>query len=367
MKLLLYPSGHGFGHASRDFQVVRAVADLAPDAVFEIRTGIDEWFVRHTLQGLNFRLTRASLDVGVIQANSLHQDIDRTRAACRALLAARASLLAQEIDFMRECRPDRVLCDVPAIPFAAARALDIPAYGMSNFSWDWIYSVFPDFSEISDAFAADYAAAAEFLRLPFHGGDEAFSAFRSVRDVPMVARRSALSVEEARARLGVDGRPLFLISFGGLGPSGFDWSALGALREYRFILTPPLRHGVPERLPDALTYVENDTLAARGLRYEDLVRACDGVVTKPGYGIVSEALANETRVLYTSRGEFAEYPFLVEALEKFGVARYISNDDLEAGRWADALATLMARPRTPCSLPFDGAEVTARHLTSSLP
>ena len=32
-----------------------------------------------------------------------------------------------------------------------------------------------------------------------------------------------------------------------------------------------------------------------GLRYEDLVRAADVVVTKPGYGIISEAIANDER------------------------------------------------------------------------
>ena len=37
----------------------------------------------------------------------------------------------------------------------------------------------------------------------------------------------------------------------------------------------------------------------------------DVVMTKPGYGIVSECLANGTALLYTARGRFAEYPVLV--------------------------------------------------------
>ena len=48
-----------------------------------------------------------------------------------------------------------------------------------------------------------------------------------------------------------------------------------------------------------------------GIRYEDLVGAAEAVVTKPGYGIISEAIANDTAILYTARGHFPEYDVLV--------------------------------------------------------
>ena len=50
---------------------------------------------------------------------------------------------------------------------------------------------------------------------------------------------------------------------------------------------------------------------AAGFRYEDLVAAVDVVITKPGYGIISECIANDTALLYTSRGHFVEYDVLV--------------------------------------------------------
>ena len=49
----------------------------------------------------------------------------------------------------------------------------------------------------------------------------------------------------------------------------------------------------------------------RQLRYEDLVAAADVVVSKPGYGIVSECIANDTALLYTSRGRLIEYDVMV--------------------------------------------------------
>ena len=56
--------------------------------------------------------------------------------------------------------------------------------------------------------------------------------------------------------------------------------------------------------------------AASGYRYEDLVRAADVVVTKPGYGIIAECLANDTALLYTDRGRFIEYDVLVAAMRR---------------------------------------------------
>ena len=54
--------------------------------------------------------------------------------------------------------------------------------------------------------------------------------------------------------------------------------------------------------------IDESAMYDRGYRYEDLVRAVDVVVTKPGYGIISECIANDTALLYTSRGDFREYP-----------------------------------------------------------
>ena len=42
--------------------------------------------------------------------------------------------------------------------------------------------------------------------------------------------------------------------------------------------------------------------------------AADVVVSKPGYGIVSECIVNGAALLYTSRGRFAEYDVFVEEI-----------------------------------------------------
>jgi UDP-N-acetylglucosamine:LPS N-acetylglucosamine transferase len=88
---------------------------------------------------------------------------------------------------------------------------------------------------------------------------------------------------------------------------------------------------------------------------EDLVAAADVVVTKPGYGIVSECVAHQTAMLYTSRGHFREYDHMVEQMPVLLRCRFIPQEDLFAGRWKDALGALLGQPPAPRQVPTDGA------------
>ena len=113
-------------------------------------------------------------------------------------------------------------------------------------------------------------------------------------------------------------------------------------------------------VPEGVALLSEARLYDAGLRYEDLVAAVDVVVTKPGYGIISECVANDTAVLYTSRGRFVEYDVLVAAMPRFLRCGYIDHTDLFAGRWGQALDRLLAAPAPPERPATNGAEVAAR-------
>src|SRR5262249_37995585 len=98
---------------------------------------------------------------------------------------------------------------------------------------------------------------------------------------------------------------------------------------------------------------------ASGLRYEDLVAAVDVVLTKPGYGILSECIANGTAVVYTDRGRFAEYPVLVREMPKYLRCAYLDQESLRAGRWKAALDAAFTAPAAPEHPRTDGADVIA--------
>jgi hypothetical protein len=83
------------------------------------------------------------------------------------------------------------------------------------------------------------------------------------------------------------------------------------------------------------------------------------VVSKPGYGILSECLAAGTPLLYTSRGDFREYDLLVREMPRYLRCGFIDQPDLLAGRWKASLDALRNQPPPPETMATNGAEVAA--------
>jgi L-arabinokinase len=150
------------------------------------------------------------------------------------------------------------------------------------------------------------------------------------------------------------------LSFGGLGLPGIDVEAYGTLQAYRFVLTG---HSGHQRAPANLCLLDPRDLEAAGLAYVDLVGAADVVVTKPGYGIVTDCIGAGTRMVYTDRGDFPEYPILSEEMKHYIPAVFASNDEIRHGRLGPALDRVRAIP-LPQRPRMDGAEVAADLLLS---
>jgi L-arabinokinase len=118
----------------------------------------------------------------------------------------------------------------------------------------------------------------------------------------------------------------------------------------------------------AIAEAEHLTVLAPGLElpapvsYEDLVAAADVVISKPGYGIVSECVANGTALLYTSRGRFLEYDVFTAEMPRVLRCRYLPQTDLLAGRWGDAVRALLEQPEAPERPRVDGSAVAASEI-----
>ena len=206
-----------------------------------------------------------------------------------------------------------------------------------------------------------YASATLALELPFAGG---FEVFPRVRRIPLVCRRPTRSRAETRGWFGLPpDRRVALLSFGGYGLPALDLSGLDCFDDWTIVTTDRSARapggGAAAR---PLVFVPEPAFASTGFRYEDLVAAADVVVTKPGYGIIAECIAAGTAMLYTSRGDFREYALLVDALPRYVRSRFISQDDLFAGRWQSALTALMGQPAPPETMDTNGAEIAAREI-----
>jgi UDP:flavonoid glycosyltransferase YjiC (YdhE family) len=343
MQIAFYVSGHGLGHASRDIELMKALAALRPQIRFVVRTSAPRWLFDQ-VRGVSWTIQALDTDPGIVQIDSLRLDEEETARRAARFYADFDEKVSAEAGALEELGTDVVIGDIPPLAMAAADCAGIPGVAVGNFTWDWIYSVYPAFDRVAPeaiaTIARGYSHAACALRLPLHGGFESMHAV--TRDIPFIARRSHRDPAETRRILGVPGdRPVVLASFGGYGVD----LPLDRIRETgRFTLLETVRD------PPA------------GLSYQDLVAAADVVVSKPGYGIVSECVANDTALLYTSRGRFIEYDLFVAEMPRVLRCRYLSQEDLFAGRWADAVDALLGQPAPPERPAVNGAEIAADHI-----
>lgn len=337
--VVFYISGHGFGHASRDIELINALAAARADVRIVARTNIPAWMFARARTAVDVQPIET--DTGLVQIDSLRFDERESARQAAAFYRTFDERVDAEARVLRTVGADLVVGDIPPLAFAAAERAGVRSMAIGNFTWDWIYGVYPAFEELAPdvipTIRAAYATATRALRLPFHGGFEPMAAVTD--DIPLIARRSRRDPADTRRLLGIaGGRPLVLASFGAYG-APLPYDAVKAGGEFTLLTV--------ERHPP------------QGLEYPDLVAAADVVVSKPGYGIVSECIANGTALLYTSRGRFIEYDVFVAGMPRVLRCREISQEDLFGGRWADAVAALLAQPG-PAERPrVDGAEIAA--------
>jgi L-arabinokinase len=354
--VVFYISGHGFGHASRQVEVIHALAAVRPDLHIVIRSSVAPDLLTRTLR-VPYELRRGPVDAGIVQRSSIEHDHDATAAAAESYYRPWADRIAEERRRLADLDVRLVVGDIPPVAFATAAAIAVPSVAIANFTWDWIYEDEPALAGargwLLPLLRAAYAQATLALELPFSGGFEVFPARRAL---PLVARRPTRSRAGTRAGLGLPAdRPLALLSFGGYGLPALDLSAVDCLDDWTIVTTDRVTPG-GGAADGRIVRLDEAVFAGGRCRYEDLVAAVDVVVTKPGYGIIAECIAARTAMLYTSRGHFREYEVLVSALPRHVKARFLSQPDLLGGRWRAALEALGSQPDPPETVAIDGAE-----------
>jgi L-arabinokinase len=355
-KIAYYVSAHGYGHGVRSCDIIAALHRLYPALSIAIISDLPRSFFDSRL-GKGPRTHRLGrFDVGMIQLDSIRVDVPRTLAEVESLYARRDDVIASEAAYLAAAEIALVVADIPALPLEAAARLRLPRVAIGNFSWDWIYSAFlptePRWGPLVRQLARGYAEADLLLRLPFSAE---MTAFRAVEDLPLVASPGRPRRAELAALTGADpARTWVLLSFVSL-----DWDegaldAVESLTRHEFFTVRPLAwhrrniHPVDrERMP-----------------FADVVASVDAVVSKPGYGILSDCALNRKPLLYADRADFAEYPLLVDAMRTYLKRAHIPADRLYRGALGPALDALWGQPDPPAVAVAGGAEIAARRLAT---
>jgi hypothetical protein len=299
-----------------------------------------------------------SFDLGMCQIDSIRVDVPSTLAQIRALYSRRAEYVEREGAYLKSQGIGMVVVDIPATPIEAAASIGIPRVAVGNFSWDWIYSEFmdqdPGWKPIVDMFGEQYAKTDLLLRLPFC---DSMQAFPHVEDIPLVSSPGKCRRSEIADRMQCDpDKKWILLSF-----TTLEWSeqALGCverLTEYEFFTVDPLRWERGNIHP----------IDRSQMPFSDVLASTDAVISKPGFGILSDCIANKKPLIYADRSNFLEYPILVAAIEKYIKHVHIPTAKLYRGDLEESLHALWTTPDPPEKLPLGGDRIAANRIAQYL-
>lgn len=352
-----YITAHGYGHGTRSCDILRALRTAAPNTPIHIKTDLPPEFIRSRLPS-GFELHAGACDTGLIQKDSIQIDLEASLHTIETFYAEESNRIELEIDFIAQNEIGVVVADIPAIPLAAARQAGIPSIATGNFGWDWIYADLaqhnPRWSHFSEKFRTVYAQTDLLLRQPFA---EPMTAFPNQIDLPLLASpgtpcRSRI----AEAYKANPDRPWIMLSFTSLELSADALRQLTALEDYELFTVEPL-----DWSPQGIHCLARSTAS-----FTDLLASMDLVVTKPGFGIVSECIVNNKPIIYSDRKNFPEYDILVENIQRYCRNAFLPGTDLYNGNLRPALETLDQAPPPQDILEQGGASIAAKHILDLL-
>jgi len=356
-KIAYYITAHGYGHGTRSCDIIHALHAAAPEVPVVVKTDLPLPFLNGRLPS-GTQIVPGAFDTGLVQKDSIQVDLEASLEAVAELYSREETLLRQEAEFIRREKIDVVVADIPAIPLAAAHRAGVPAIATGNFGWDWIYSEFaqsdPRWQPYVDKFRVVYEQTELLLRQPFA---EPMAAFKKQIDLPLLASPGTDRRQHIAEQLGIDpSLKWVLLSFTTLNLGFQALENLAHLRGCAVFTVEPLEW------PDSGVHCIRHSTAS----FADALASMDVVVTKPGFGIVSECIVNSKPIIYTDRENFREYSVLVEGIEKYCRNAFIPNTELYAGeleRALDRIETALAPPET---MPRNGAQVAARHILEKM-
>lgn len=350
---------HGFGHAARASALMAALLKRDPSIHFHLYTTVPQWFFDHTLAG-HFDYHPYETDVGVVQANSLTEDLDATVRKLNEMLPFCTDCVGTLMHGMRQKRVELVLCDIAPMGIAVAQAMGLPSVLVENFMWDWIYEGYV-------AQSPGLAKHIAYLKKVFAETDyliqtEPLCAPRTAADitVPPMSRAPRQSRTEIRRALGIPAdAATVLLTMGGMHWHYTFLQQLAAHPDVYFIIPGGVDGEMEQR--DNLVLLPH----ASPFFHPDMINASDAVVGKVGYSTLAEVYHAKIPYGYVTRDHFVESAVLVDFVARHMAGLPISPAEFQSGGWVAKVPELLALPRQNHTQP-NGADMAAAFVMGTL-
>lgn len=320
MKIIAYYiSDYGFGHASRSIAIIRELfTQYNGDLQVIVCNSYAMSFLKDSLCGLNVVYREVSTDVGyVLKLDTLEIDKFALRKKYLDFIQDWHLKLLEERNFLVSHEVDLVISDISPLPFVPAKDLGIPSVGVSNFTWYTAYQNLLDESLLI-TFKQSYESMGVFLALEGHK-EPAWT--NTVKTYGFIARTIDHAAVTAIKRELNPNREKILV-FLGLGMKinvnmmNFKlWNNSQCI----FIVSAntDIAHPNVFKIPENVTESQN------------YIAAADLVISKAGWGTVSEALIYNSPLVILNRDYMTEDKNTIDYLKSINKVQLIDWKDFE--------------------------------------
>lgn len=292
--IAFFISEHGFAHASRNIPIIRYILEANNDIRVIIKTGKSQGeFIKELVRDFGDRVSYffGTMDIGlVLMENSLDIDKEKLKAKVEEYINSFEEKVAKEIEFLDYNNVTLIISDIVPWIFKCSKKLNIPSILISNFTWVEIYK-----EHLTEKICNEYrecyklADKALFYELYMEDMKEYFNEYEEIafcsREFNLVkADKIKNSFKKPMVYLSV-GRSVDLKDE--IDVSNFN---------YDFIVTDGINikgHNVyylPKETPNT----------------QDYLMASDFVISKAGWGTVSEAMLGKKKLALLSRDNVSE-------------------------------------------------------------
>jgi len=317
-----YISDYGYGHATRSTAIIRELLKRNENVKIIICHSFALSFVQQSFKHeprIVFR--KVVTDVGyVLQENSLEPDAKLLSNNVSSYASEFSTKLDQEMQFMKEKNISFVISDISPLGISSAAALNIPSLGLSNFTWYTAYQGLIE-EQLLSFLHKQYKQMTYHFSLACsnepHWGIEENQSFGFYS-------RYIDNHEVQRIRKEIDPAGESHIIYFGLGMK----VDIGTLSELAIWQSPNCKFIVSSNVN--VNHPNVYHIPTNAVETQHYVAAADLVLTKAGWGTVSEAVCAGVPLLITNRSSMKEDRHTIDYLVRHQLCDIIEWKELES-------------------------------------
>lgn len=314
-----YISDYGFGHAARSIAIIRELLEKEPSYRVIICHSFAMDFLRNSLPYDQVSFRKIATDVGYfLKEGSLEPDKEKLAKEFDRFVEKWESKIQLEVQIFQQMKVDLIISDISPLPLEAADRVGIPMIGISNFTWYTAYESLLDQKRL-EIWKSSYAKMSCFFLL---AGNQESNWPCEKRLFPFFARK----VQEDMVERIIDQinptRKKTIIFFGlGMKIEGIEVESLPLWESENCVFIVSSNVKVDRDNVFSIPIEETES--------QVYIAASDLVITKAGWGTISEAVVYNVPLLILNREGMTEDQHTINYIRQHGLGKTIEWEEMQ--------------------------------------